>query len=157
AFELLIAFLLLVATLLFAAGEKVNRWIAAHAHNTRGRAAMLMEQSCLFAFSLYGGFFGAGLGVILMAGLLILGVTDLAANNALKNFLSAVITSVAVIVFALSGLVSWTHTVAAFSGAAVGGLLGARIAHLLSPQWLRRVVIGVGSVLSLYYFYQYYG
>lgn len=157
AFARLIPFLLLLATLLFAAGERANRWIAAHAHDARGRAAALIQHGSLFAFSLYGGFFGAGLGVILMAGLLILGVTDLAANNALKNFLSAIITSVAVVVFAWSGLVSWTHTLIALSGAAVGGVLGARIAHRLSPVWLRRVVIGVGSVLSLYYFYQYYG
>src|SRR5690606_26847492 len=148
AFARLIPFLLLLATLLFAAGERLNRWIAAHAPDGQGRAAAIIEHGCLFACSVYGGFFGAGLGVILMAGLLILGVTDLAANNALKNLLGAVITSVAVVVFAFSGLVSWTHTLIALSGAAVGGLLGARVAHRLSPRWLRRIVIGVGSALS---------
>lgn len=157
AFARLIPFLLLAATLLFAGGERLNRRLAGDAGHTRhGGGPALVRHGCLFLFSLYGGFFGAGLGVILMAGLLILGVTDLPANNALKNLLGAVITSVAVVVFAVSGLVSWPHTLIALSGAAAGGLLGARVAHRLSATWLRRVVIAVGSALSVYYFCRYY-
>lgn len=156
AFARMIPFLLLAATLLFAGGGHVNRLVAQTGAG-RGRAAALLQHGCLFLFSLYGGFFGAGLGVILMAGLLMLGVTDLAANNALKNLLGAIITSVAVGVFAFSGLVSWPHTLIALAGAGVGGVLGARIAHRLSAIWLRRVVITVGLALSIYYFGRYYG
>lgn len=157
AFARLIPFLLLTATLLFAVGERLNLWIKAHTSGLEGHSAgALFKHGCLFLFSLYGGFFGAGLGVILMAALLMLGVTDLGVNNALKNLLGAIITSVAVAVFAFSGLVSWPHTLIALGGAAVGGVLGARIAHRLSALWLRRIVIGVGLVLSLYYFYRYY-
>lgn len=156
AFARMIPFLLLIATLLFAGGERLNRRLAAHT-STRGGAKALIEHGCLFVFSVYGGFFGAGLGVILMAGLLMLGVTDLAANNALKNLLGAVITSVAVGVFAFSGLVSWPHTLVALAGAAAGGVLGARAAHKLSAVWLKRIVIAVGLSLSAYYFHRYYG
>ncbi len=156
-FAQLIPFLLLAATLLFAVGEPLNRWVAAHTGGSRGRVAVLVEHGCLFLFSLYGGFFSAGLGVILMAGLLMLGVTDLSVNNALKNLLSTLISSVAVVIFALSGLVSWPHTLIALAGAAVGGVLGARIAHRISALWLRRIVIGVGLSLSVYYFFVYYG
>jgi len=157
AFARMIPFLLLAATLLFASGEQVNRRLAAHMDEGRGRAATLLQHGCLFLFSLYGGFFGAGLGVILMAGLLMLGVTDLAANNALKNLLGALITSVAVAVFAFSGLVSWPHTLIALAGAAAGGVLGVRVAHRLSAVWLRRIVIAVGLSLSVYYAVRYYG
>lgn len=156
AFEKLIPLLLLLATLLFANGERVNRLLAVPlAASTRGPGAA--QLACLLIFSLYGGFFGAGLGVILMAGLLMLGVTDLEMNNALKNLLGAIITSVAVIVFAGTGLVSWPHTLVGLCGAAAGGLLGARAARRISEKWLRRVVIGVGFSLSVYYFYVYWG
>jgi uncharacterized membrane protein YfcA len=155
AFARLIPFLLLAATLLFAGGERLNRRLVGVAGDI-DRGPALVRHGCLFVFSVYGGFFGAGLGVILMAGLLILGVTDLAENNALKNLLGAVITSVAVAIFAVSGLVSWPHTLIALAGAAVGGLLGARVAHRLSAAWLRRIVIAVGSALSVYYFFRYY-
>ena len=156
AFARMIPFLLLAATLLFAGGERVNRFVAG-AGPSRGTVAALLQHGLLFLFSVYGGFFGAGLGVILMAGLLMLGVTDLAANNALKNLLGAIITSVAVGVFAFSGLVSWPHTLIALAGAAFGGVFGARVAHRLSAVWLRRVVIAVGLSLSAYYFWRYYG
>lgn len=155
AFARMIPFLLLAATLLFAYGEHVNRVVARAAAGGASVAALL-QHGCLFLFSVYGGFFGAGLGVILMAGLLMLGITDLAENNALKNLLGAIITSVAVGVFAFSGLVSWPHTLIALAGAALGGVLGARIAHRLSAVWLRRVVIAVGISLSVYYFGRYY-
>jgi|SRR5690606_19315712 len=150
-FERLIPLLLLAATLLFAAGDRLNRRLAARSRGA-GDAAGALELACLFAFSLYGGFFGAGLGVILMAGLLMLGVADLELNNALKNLLGAAITSVAVVVFAVSGLVSWPHTLLGLAGAAAGGLIGARVARHLSPRWLRRIVIGVGLSLSVHYF-----
>ena len=151
-FERLIPMLLLAATLLFATGDRINRRLAARSRRGGTGAAGAFELACLFAFSLYGGFFGAGLGVILMAGLLMLGVGNLELNNALKNLLGAVITSVAVVVFAASGLVSWPHTLLGLAGAAAGGVIGARVARHLSARWLRRIVIGVGLLLSAHYF-----
>lgn len=94
---------------------------------------------------------------MLMASLLMLGMHDLQANNALKNLLGAVINSVAAIVFAVLGVVSWPHTLIAFVGAITGGLAGARLARRLSEAWFHRIVIAVGLFLSAYYFWRYYG
>jgi len=91
-----------------------------------------------------------------MAGLQILGIRDIQLNNALKNLLGAVISLVAVIIFAISGIVAWDYTIAAFIGAMIGGLIGARFAQWLSAIWLRRVVILFGSFFSIYYFLKYY-
>lgn len=156
-FAKLIPFLILLATLLFAFGGSVRTWLT-----TRSRANTLSNPSLLtrgleFLFALYGGFFGAGLGVMLMAGLLMLGVHDVQANNALKNLLASAVTSIAVILFIIFGVVSWPHTAIAFGGAVVGGLFGARIARALPAVWLQRIVISVGLVLSAYYFNKYYG
>jgi uncharacterized membrane protein YfcA len=156
-FSRLIPFLILFATVLFTFGRRIGAWLyprtpaGAPAHP--GALARTFE----FMVAVYGGFFGAGLGVMLMAGLLMLGVHNLQKNNALKNLLGAVVNSTAILVFVASGLVSWPHTLIGLSGAAVGGMAGARIARLLSAAWLGRIVTTVGLLLSAYYFMKYYG
>ncbi|MGH8728670.1 MAG: sulfite exporter TauE/SafE family protein [Burkholderiales bacterium] len=153
AFAKLIPFLLLLATLLFAFGDSLSTWVSRYGELSRPN---LLSRSLEFVIAIYGGFFGAGLGVILMAGLLMLGVHDMQANNALKNLLGAVANSAAVVVFAVSGIVSWPHTAVAFTGAIIGGLLGARFARWLSATWLKRIVVITGLALSIYYFSLYY-
>lgn len=156
AFATLIPFLILFATVLFAFGQRLGSWISVRTAASPVDSPRPLTRALEFLFAAYGGFFGAGLGIMLMAGLAMLGVRDIQANNALKNLLGAVITSVSVIVFALSGLVSWPHTAIAFAGAVLGGLLGARVARVLPAAWLHRVVVAVGLALSIYYFRQYY-
>ena len=107
--------------------------------------------------AIYGGFFIAGLGIMLMAGLQMLGVRDIQMNNALKNLLAAVISSVAALVFIFSGLVHWQYTLIAFIGAVIGGYWGGRIARWLPALWLRRIVIALGLGLSIFYALKYYG
>ncbi len=154
-FASLIPFLLLFATLLFAFGRQLSALVERPIADTPHAS---FASRCLeFLVAIYGGFFGAGLGIMLMASLLMLGVHDLQANNALKNLLGAVINSVAVVVFAVLGIVSWPHTLVAFVGAIAGGLAGARVARRLPAVWLRRIVIAVGLILSAYYFWRYYG
>lgn len=102
--------------------------------------------------SIYGGFFGAGMGILMMASLAIGGHEDVQHINALKNLLSAVIYSVTVITFIVAGAVSWPHTLAMLLTASAGGYAGARLARRLQGPWLRRIVIAVGGALTLYYF-----
>ena len=157
AFSKLIPFLIAIATLLFAFGGRLSIWLTSRRPAAGLEKPGVVTRLCEFCFAVYGGFFGAGLGVMLMAGLLMLGIQDIQVNNALKNLLAAIITSVGVVVFALTGLVSWPHTLIAFVGAIVGGLLGARAARRLPAAWLRRLVIAMGVTLTFYYFRQYYG
>ncbi len=157
AFSMLIPFLVLFATLLFMYGKTVNRWIDRHTASISIESPGYMSRVIEFSIAVYGGFFGAGLGIMLMGGLLMLGIHDIHANNALKNLLGAIVTAVSVLVLTLSGLVSWPHTVFAFAGAVLGGFLGVPLARLLSDIWLRRLVISVGIFLSVYYFIKYYG
>lgn len=158
AFSRAIPFLILFATLLFAFGGRIGACFNRNGvGGADGMAAGPGSRALEFLFTVYGGFFGAGLGIMLMAGMHMMGLHDVQANNALKNLLACVVTSIAVCVFALSGLVHWTYTAAAFTGAIIGGLAGARIARWLPAVWLRRVVIGFGLFLTVFYFYKYYG
>jgi uncharacterized membrane protein YfcA len=157
AFSMLIPFLVLFATLLFMYGKRVNSWIDKRATSISIESSGPLSRVIEFTIAIYGGFFGAGLGIMLMGGLLMLGVHDAHANNALKNLLGALVTSVSVVVLSLSGLVSWPHTVFAFIGAVIGGWLGVPLARLLPDYWLKRLVISIGIILSGYYFIKYYG
>jgi uncharacterized protein len=158
AFVKLIPYLLLAATVIFAIGPATNRWLSHKVHASATQASFgPVGLLGILLFSIYGGFFGAGLGVMLMAGLLLLGVRDPQQNNAVKNLLATVVTSVAVLIFAFSGLVAWPHTAIAFVGAIIGGLLGSKLARLMSPGLLRFCIIMFGFGLSAYYFLKYYG
>lgn len=157
AFSMLIPFLVLFATLLYMFGKRVNGWIDKRSSTVCLQSPGPLSRMIEFSIAVYGGFFGAGLGIMLMGGLLMLGVHDIHANNALKNLLGAIVTAVSVVVLSLSGLVSWPHTVFAFAGAVLGGFLGVPVARHLPDIWLRRLVITVGIVLSVYYFIKYYG
>lgn len=156
AFSKLIPLLILLSTLLFAFGGKINDWLKAKAVSADFSRPKPMTRFFELLFAVYGGFFGAGLGVMLMAGLQMLGVKDAQANNALKNLLAAVVTTVSVVVLAVTGLVAWPQTALAFAGAMVGGLIGGHVARRIPVNVLRRIVIALGAVLTVYYFYKYY-
>lgn len=104
--------------------------------------------------SVYGGFFGAGMGILMMASLAIAGHEDVQEINALKNLLSSIVYSVTVTTFIIAGAVSWPHTLVMLVTASLGGYWGAHMARRLQGPWLRRVVIVVGLVLTLYYFFK---
>lgn len=146
-FTTLVPWLLLLATLLFAAGPALER---------RARATRLAREPVArgteFLFATYGGFFGAGLGVLLMAALNILGVRDPQDANAQKNMLSTIITTVSVAIFVFADLVEWSSAAVVVAGSLIGGYQGSKLAQRLSPVILRTLVIVVGLALSAYYF-----
>lgn len=150
----LIPYLILFATALFALGPTINQKLVSRPRSIERARSVLIVRSGEFALALYGGFFGAGLGILLMAGLQMLGDEDIQTCNSLKNLLATVIGTVSVAVLFMSGWVSLSHAVWPFTGAVIGGVLGARLSRRISASWLRRVVIVVGLASSVYYFQQ---
>ena len=158
AFSKLIPWLLLVATLLFAFSSQVSRWIAA-AKAWLGADVDKDRQpgslgGALFQFvvATYGGFFGAGLGILTLAALAIQGFKDMQELNALKNLSSSVNYTVAAFTFIIAGAISWPHTLVMLGAALAGGRAGTALARRLPALWLKRVVIAVGSTLTVVYF-----
>src|SRR3546814_881067 len=94
--------------------------------------------------AVYGGFFGAGMGVMMLATLGLSGNTDYHRMNALKNLLSIIIAAVAIIIFTSGGIVSWTHALVMIPGVALGGYAGVWVARQFPQHLLRQFVIGVG-------------
>jgi uncharacterized membrane protein YfcA len=155
AFATLIPWLLLLATVLFAFSAQISALVrkwkppAAGADERHiGPGGYVFQ----LAVSVYGGFFGAGMGILMIAALAIQGFKDVHEINALKNWLSAVIYSVAVATFVIADAVSWPHTLVMLVTATIGGYWGAAVARKLPALWLRRFIIAVGGVLTVYYF-----
>lgn len=151
-FRVLIPWLLLIATLLFAASPALGRWLAAR----RGLDGQLPPHGALslgshVLVSLYGGYFGAGMGILQLASFAIEG-HELRRANALKNLLSALIYSIASLTFILAGKISWPELAILLAGATLGGYAGGLLGNRLPARWLRALVLSVGSSMTLYYF-----
>lgn len=153
AFMVLVPFLLLVATLLFAFSPRILAAVRArHAEHTGGLRLGPGVVLMLLAVMVYGGYFGAGLGIMLLAGLAIAGLEELRVANAVKNGVSALVNGVAVVVFVAQGVVVWPAALTMMAGAALGGFAGARIARILPQRLFRMIVITVGALLTVWYF-----
>ena len=159
-FSKLVPWLLLVATTLFAFAPQVSKLIAW----MKGRMKIASSDQpgskggALFQLivAIYGGFFGAGMGILTLAALSIQGFDDVQEINALKNMTSAMNYTVAALTFIIAGAISWPHTLVALVTAAVGGYVGAALARKLPNLWLKRLVIVVGAVLTVLYFLKTY-
>lgn len=157
-FSMLIPWLLLIATVMFAGSGQISALLARLRQSATDGPSHGSKGGLLFQLlvSIYGGFFGAGMGIVMIAALAIQGHRDIHDINALKNWLSAIIYSVAVVTFVIAGAVSWPHTLVMIVTAAIGGYFGAVGARKVPAVWLRRFIIGVGSVLTTWYFYKTY-
>ena len=148
-FTALIPALLIAATLIFACKRWLEVALSALRPGHAQRRVTLWGWE--FAIAVYGGYFGAGLGVLMLAGLALTGLRDLHQLNALKNLLSAIIASIAVVLFVVADAVSWPHATLALVGSVIGGWLGVRVAKRIPARWLERAIVAIGGLLSLYY------
>jgi hypothetical protein len=153
-FELLVPWLILTAALLFAAQPAVSRWlgIGEQARRISPRRAVAVAFLQLL-IAIYGGYFGAGIGILMLSGLALMGLSDIHAMNGLKTLLNCAINGISVAIFIQAGLVYWPLALSMAAAAIAGGYAGARIARRLDRNLVRSIVVVIGIVLSLYYFY----
>jgi uncharacterized membrane protein YfcA len=146
-FVLLIPWLLLFATVLFSFGGQVAKRL------TRGRSAPLAVGVVAQLFiSTYGGYFGGGMGIMMLAVMTLLGMTHIHRMNALKNVLAVLINGIAVIAFVIAGAVQWPPAVVMIAGGITGGYLGAAAARRVSPKHVRVVVLVIAWCMTAYFF-----
>jgi len=148
-FRSMVPWLLIAATVLFAAGP----WLKlAPRESDRPHVGAVMGSIVQFATSVYGGFFGAGMGVMMLATLGLTQNGDYHRLNALKNMLATVIAAVAILVFVVGGVVAWPQALVMLPGAALGGYAGVWLARRVPQSIMRGFVICVGLLLAFYYF-----
>lgn len=148
-FARLVPFLIFFATLLFMAQEPITRRLQLETTPDERRGGW-WTGAILFQFcaALYGGYFGAGNGILMLSALGLLGISDIHRANGLKNFLALTLNSAAVVAFAASGLVSWPKAFVMAAGAIMGGYYGAAVARRLGRRFVRRAVILIGLTIG---------
>lgn len=154
-FERMIPYLMLAATVVFAASPAVTRWVrqtqASHAHHA-GLARHLLVFALYLLVAVYGGFFGAGLGILTLAVLGLLGFENIHEMNALKTLQATLINGVALVAFIVAGVIQWPQALVMVAGAITGGYGGAAVARQLKPSWVRAAVLVVSVTLTVYFF-----
>jgi uncharacterized membrane protein YfcA len=151
-FMRLVPYLLLLATLLFTFGGRLTaRFLAARGARPGG-AGIVATSVLQVLIAIYGGFFGGGMGILMLAMLAMLGMEDIHEMNALKVLLAICINGVAVVAFAVAGVVQWPQAAVLTVGALLGGYLGPVVARRQRPQVIRGVVSAVGFGLTIYFF-----
>jgi uncharacterized membrane protein YfcA len=148
AFDRIVPFLVLGATMLFVLRDVIGRRLAGDRPAGRQRrepaVPPLPYLAAQFAVGVYGGYFGAGIGILMLAALGAMGLTNIHRMNGLKNWGGLCINLVAALMFALSGIVNWPVAGAMAVGGLLGGYGAARLAQRVGQAWVRRAVVAVG-------------
>ncbi len=149
-FDALVPFLILFATFLFMAQEPVQRRLKtanAETHKSpRWLAGAMLFQLIV---ALYGGYFGAGIGILMLAALSILGLTDIHQMNGLKNFFGGCINGVAAVYFIWANMVYWPYVIVMALGAIAGGYIGAGAARRMGRAAVRQTVVAIGFAMAV--------
>ncbi|MER2534269.1 MAG: sulfite exporter TauE/SafE family protein [Rhizobiaceae bacterium] len=148
-FRAMVPWLLIAATALFAAGPWLKPKPRAGAAPKVGSLTGSVVQ---FFTAVYGGFFGAGMGVMMLATLGLTQSGDYHRLNALKNMLATVIAAVAILVFVGGGVVAWPEAIVMIPAVALGGYCGVWVARRVPQTVMRGIVVAVGLGLAVYYF-----
>jgi len=153
----LVPLLLGFATVLFAYAKPIGEWARARAA-AKGRTVDLSVTNLkvLLPVSFYGGYFGAGVGVLILGVMSIATRGDYRSANVAKNLVTSLNTGAAAMVFIAKGPVVWMPTLVMMAGTIIGGQLGASIAKIAPRDVMRVVVTGVGAVLTLYFAWLYW-
>ena len=148
-FDRLVPLLIAFATFLFMIQEPLQRrfdWAI-----TRDPGSYWLSWTMFYQFlvGLYGGYFGAGIGILMLAALSLMGHTDIHQMNGLKNLLATCINAVAAVYFAFAGLVFWQDALIMAAGAIAGGVGGAMLARQIGRNAVRRLVVVIGFSMAL--------
>lgn len=153
-FKQLLPYLLLSATLIFTFSEPLKMWLQFQSQKSSESQSppLLMLVIAQLAISIYGGFFGAGLGILMLATLSFLGIKNIHTMNAFKSFLGSCINGIAIFPFMFAGLIAWHQAILMAVGGSLGGYLCAHYARKLDPRFVRIFVIVVGFSMTTYFF-----
>ncbi len=159
--SLIVPLLLGFATLVFAGSRQIEAWIARRAAARRSAAGSTSDHwgatnAALFPVSVYGGYFGSGVGVLLIAVLTIGSGGDYRTTNVLKNFITSLNSAVACGVYIALDVVVWTPVLAMMLGALGGALAGARLAKVVPREIMRRAIIMLSALLTLAFAWRYW-
>ena len=148
--------LLLGATLLFAFGRHLTGRISTDISRDSGTGAVIGASVFELLVAVYGGYFGGGVGIMNLAMLAALGMTDIHAMNKLKVMLGGVINGASTVTFIATGAIVWPQGIVMIAGSVIGGYSTAHYAQKLPQSWVKAFVIFVGAAMTIYFFWSGY-
>jgi len=151
----LVPWLLAIATALFTFARQIVKRVARIGEFTHGNTTALVGME--FVCAIYGGYFGAAIGILLLASMALAGEHDMQSANAQRNYLVCFINGIATLIFVVMGVVDWTVALIVMAGAVAGGYIGGKFARRLPGQFLRHLVTAAGVIFSIVYFARAYG
>jgi uncharacterized membrane protein YfcA len=157
-FARMVPFLILFATLIFVGQDLFRRFAG---FGRRGAEPVVPQKRVLWAallfqffVAVYGGYFGAGIGILMLASLGFLGLSNIHEMNGLKTVLGSLINLVAAVYFIYAGLIDWPKTGVMAIGAVTGYFLGAHYSQQISQKAVRKIISAVGFIISAALFYK---
>lgn len=136
----------------FSLNPLFSAYFKIHPSNKNSPLIVLFTGLLQFALAIYGGFFGGGSGILMLAIFSTIGMKNIHSMNALKTFLNACINGVAAIAFIYAGTIAWQQAILMSCGSMLGGYWGVRYARKLEPNLVRGFVMLVGFSMTCYFF-----
>ena len=151
-FKELIPWLLLVATLLFTFSPKITAYLRRHSPDSITPRGKMLGWCGQMVIAIYGGYFGGGIGILMLSMLSLMGLKDIHQMNGLKTLLATVMNGIAVVTFVIAGTIVWPQAILMMVGAIIGGYGGARLARRIPQAYIRHFITVTGFGLSAYFF-----
>ncbi len=148
AFRQIVPWLLLLATFLFAFGNRLSIALRGVLHGSQLPLLLL-----LFPITVYGGYFGGGGGIMVLAAFRLYGLSDIHAMNGVKTLLMGTLNALASFIFVIAHKVHWTPALLMMGAGILGGYIGPILARRLPPAFIRKLVIAVGVLMTGWFFY----
>jgi uncharacterized membrane protein YfcA len=149
----MVPWLLAGASALLLLQKPISRWIGAHPHEKPSASMLAGVIFFQFLVGIYGGYFGAGIGILMLSSLAIAGIPDIHQMNGVKSILAATMNGVSLLIFGLSGVIVWKYAFAMALAGMLGGYWGARMARRTKPEYVRWSVVVIGFTMALYSWY----
>ncbi len=151
-FVMVVPALIGVATIIFALSKSIQTWVG----KRFGANSAALRAGLVLPAAIYGGYFGAGLGVILMSVLSATSAWELRTANAVKNMMGVLANAGAIAIFVARGMISWPETLVMMAACIVGGFLGGRALNVISATTMRKAIIVIGAAMTVFYAWRYW-
>jgi uncharacterized membrane protein YfcA len=145
-----VPWLLVAASVLLLIQRPLVRWIGAHPHDKPKRSTLIAVVLFQFLVGIYGGYFGAGIGILMLSSLAFMGIPNIHHMNAVKNILAVTMNGITAVIFAVAGVVVWKYAAVMAIAAIAGGYAGARVARRMRPDYVRAIVVCIGFGVAAY-------
>jgi len=149
-FASMVPWLLAGASALLLLQKPISRWLGSHPQAVPTARAVYAVIFFQFLVGIYGGYFGAGIGILMLSSLAIAGIPDIHQMNGVKSILAATMNGVSLLIFGLSGVIVWKYAFAMALAGIAGGYLGARFARRTKPAYIRGSVVLIGFAMAIY-------